>query len=136
MREHPLNLIIPYLFLGLILAAIGLAGLFYVICMLLPTLGPRWLFFFFLVLVISGLVMPIVSFLHTRFSSNPPSSPGVIVRQSIWAGIFVSVLAWLQLGRVLDTPRAVFLAIGIMVIEILLRMRERSQFQPRDADHD
>ena len=78
--------------------------------------------------------MPIIGFLHLRFPGDPPSAPGVVIRQAIWVGVYGGLLAWLQLGRVLDTARAVFLAAGFIIIEILLRLRERSQFKPMDTD--
>ena len=124
----------PFLFIGLLLSLFGWVGLVYVILYTLPTLGPRWLFFFFLVMGMSGSSMPVIAFLHLRFPGNPPSAAGVVVRQSIWVGIYGGLLAWLQLGRVLDTPRAVFLAVGFILIEILVRLRERSQFKPTDTD--
>jgi len=124
----------PYLFIGLLLSLIGWGGLVYVIMYTLPTLGPRWLFFFFLVIGLSGTSMPVVAFLHLRFPGDPPSAPGVAIRQAIWVGIYGGLLAWLQLGRVLDTAKAVFLAAGFIIIEILLRLRERSQFKLMDSD--
>lgn len=124
----------PFLFIGLFLSLIGWGGLGYVIMDTLPTLGPRWLFFFFLVTGMSGTFMPVIAFLHLRFPGDPPSPPGVVIRQSMWVGVYSGLLAWLQLGRVLDTPRAVFLAAGFIVIEILLRLRERSTFKPADTD--
>ena len=124
----------PFLFIGLLLSLIGWGGLVYVIINTLPTLGPRWLFFFFLVVGMSGTSMPVIGFLHLRFPAEPPSAPSVVIRQAIWVGIYGGLLAWLQLGRVLDTARAVFLAAGFIIIEILLRLRERSQFTPIDSD--
>ena len=96
----------------------------------LPTLGPRWLFFFFLTLLAIGVSLPLIHFLHRRFPSEPQVNTGILLRQAIWVGVYADLLVWLQLGRALDTARAVFIAIGLIVIEFLLRMRERSQFQP------
>jgi hypothetical protein len=124
----------PFLFIGLVLSILGWVGLLYVIINTLPTLGPRWLFFFFLVLGFSGSAMPVIAFLHLRFQGDSPYAPGVVIRQSIWVGIYAGLLAWLQLGRVLDTARAVFLAVGFILIEILVRLRERSRFNPQDSD--
>ena len=39
-------------------------------------------------------------------------------------------LAWLQIGRMLTLPLAVLLALGFLIIEYLLRLRERSQWKP------
>ncbi len=63
----------PFLFIGFMLSLIGWGGLVYIIIYTLPTLGPRWLFFFFLVLGMSGTSMPLVAFLHLRFPGDPPS---------------------------------------------------------------
>ena len=134
METPKITSIRPFIFIGFMLSLIGWGGLVYIILYTLPTLGPRWLFFFFLVLGLSGTAMPVIAFMHLRFPADPPSPPDVIIRQAIWVGIYGGLLAWLQLGRVLDTPRAVFLAAGFIIIEILLRLRERSQFKPQDSN--
>jgi hypothetical protein len=115
---------------GIILALTGWGGLIYLISNSLPTVGPRWLFFFLSVLAITGTVLPAVAFLNRRFPSSPPAAPGVIIRQAIWVGIYGPTLFWLQMGRVLTPALAFLLAVGLVLIEILLRMRERSQWVP------
>jgi hypothetical protein len=97
---------------------------------------PRWLFFFLLTLAASGTVLPVLAFLHRRFPSEPPAEPGVIVREAILVGIFVDLLSWLQLGKVLNPALAGFLAAGVIVIEILLRMYERTRFKPKENLHE
>ncbi len=113
-----------------ILAGSGFLGLVILIFATLPTLGPRWFFFFFLTLLAIGVSLPLIHFLHRRFPSDPQVNTGILLRQAIWVGVYTDLLVWLQLGRALDTARAVFIAIGLIVIEFLLRMRERSEFQP------
>ena len=49
---------------------------------------------------------------------------GVLVRQSIWIGLFVVMCAWLQMPRVLNLPVAFFLGLVFIVIEVFLRSRE------------
>jgi hypothetical protein len=95
-----------------------------------PELGPRWLFFFLSVIAITGTVMPFVAFLNRRFPSLPPALPGVIVRQALWIGIYFPILAWLRIPRLLTPSLALLLAIGLLLIEWLLRLRERSQWKP------
>lgn len=112
-----------------ILAGTAFLGLLILIFLTLPTLGPRWLFFFFLTLLGVGVCLPLIHFLHRRFPSEPQVDTGIILRQAIWVGIYVDLLVWLQLGRALDTARAIFLAIGFMIVEFLLRMRERSEYK-------
>ena len=111
---------------ALILALIGWGGLYALLNFTIPTVGPRWLFFFLGVLALTGTALPIVAFLNQRFPSTPPVSSGVIVREALWVGIYFPTLAWLQLGRVLTPALIMLLAIGFLAIEILLRLRERS----------
>lgn len=117
------------LWMGLGLAAVGWGGLLVLIFTTLPTLGPRWLFFFFLTLAISGLVLPAAHFLHRRFPSTPPAGMSALVRESLLTAISVDVLAWLQMGNFLTTPVALLIAFGALMIEFLFRVRERSQFR-------
>ena len=115
---------------ALILALIGWGGLYALINFTIPTVGPRWLFFFLSVLALTGTSLPVVAFLNQRFPTTPPVSSGIIVREAIWIGIYFPTLAWLQLGRVLTPALVLLLAVGFFAIEILLRLRERSQWKP------
>ncbi len=117
---------------GLVLGLVGWVGLMLLIWLTLPTLGPRWLFFFLLVVALSGMALPPAAFLNRRFPSTPPADGNIILRQAIWVGIYGSLLAWLQLGRVLNLALAVFLAAGFLLIEILLRLSEKSRWNPKD----
>jgi len=115
---------------GLLLAIFGWGGLFALIHYTRPTLGPRWLFFFLFVVAVSGTVLPLVGYLNRRFASSPPAEGGVILRQALWVAIFASIVLWMQLGRTLNLAVAVFLAVGFVVIEFLLRLSERSRWKP------
>ncbi len=115
---------------AVILFLVGWGGLIYLFQNSLPTVGPRWLFFFLAVLALTGTVLLAVAFLNRRFPSTPPATTGVILRQSLWAGIYFPTLAWLQIGRTLTLTLALLLALGLVLIEILLRMRERSRWNP------
>lgn len=112
------------------LGVIGWGGLILLVFMTLPTLGPRWLFFFLATLAVSGTALPVVYFFNRRFPSNPPVDGGVVLREGMWVGVYASLLAWLQMGRVLTSGLALVLALGLVVIEFLLRMGERSQWSP------
>jgi hypothetical protein len=116
----------------LILAVLGWGGLVALVIFTLPTLGPRWLFFFLGVLALSGTALPFIYFLNLRFPSKPPAEPGVVLRQAMWVGVYGSTLAWLQLGRVLTPVWALFLAGVLVVVESLLRLRERSRWNPKE----
>lgn len=121
---------------GILVAIIGWAGLIMVIRFSLPTLGPRWLFFFFMTLAISGPALPLVTFLNLRFPSTPPANATVLGRQAAWFGIYAGVLAWLQLGRVLTSFLAIAIGAGLVLIETFVRLRERSRWQPRDSENE
>ena len=81
-------------------------------------------------MAVTGTALPIVAFLNRRFPSTPPVTRAIVLRQAIWFGLYVTTLAWLQLGRVLTSSVALLLAVGLLLIEILLRLRERSQWKP------
>jgi hypothetical protein len=115
---------------ALILAGIGWGGLYFLLTLTIPSVGPRWLFFFLSVIALTGTMLPVVAFLNNRFPSKPPVSAGVIVREALFVGIYFPTLAWLQLGRVLTPELILLLAVGLLAIEILLRLRERSQWKP------
>ena len=114
----------------IILVVIGWGGLFFLVNASLPTIGPRWLFFFLFCLALTGTALPFVAFLNRRFPSTPPASPGIILRQALFFGIYWATLAWLQSGRVLTTSLIILLALGLLLMEWLLRLRERSQWKP------
>ena len=107
----------------------GWGGLIVLVVTTLPTVGPRWLFFFLCVLAVTGTMMPVTAFLNRRFPSTPPPTTMAIVRQALWFAIYVSALAWLQMGRVLNAALAILLAIGLGLIEFLLRLSEKSQWK-------
>ena len=115
---------------SLFLAIIGWGGLIALIYFTMPTVGPRWLFFFLSVLAVTAIALPLAAFLNNRFPSTPPATTGVILRQALWVGIYFPTLAWLQIGRVLAPSLALLLAVGFILIEFLLRLREKSQWKP------
>jgi hypothetical protein len=130
-RQKFLRTFLP---LSAVLTIIGWGGLFLVIQTTLPTLGPRWLFFFLGVLALTGPALPIIYILNKRFPGEPPVEDMAILRQALWVGIFGSTVAWLQLGRVLTGVLTLVLAAGFVLIEFLLRLFERSRWNPnRDA---
>ena len=125
----------PYLLPTLTLAISGWVGLYFLINYTLPTLGPRWAFFFLTTLALSGTALPIVYFFHRRFAPKfPPTN--VITRQALWVGIYGATLAWLQLGRVTNLSVTIGLALGLIAIETLIRVREKSQWTPPEIEND
>jgi hypothetical protein len=111
---------------GLCMMIGGWLGVFQLVTHSLPRVGPRWAFFMLLFMAVTGTVLPFVRYLNVRFTSVHVELPpgGVLVRQSIWIGLFVVTCAWLQIPRVLTLPIAFFLGLAFIVIEIFLRSRE------------
>ena len=115
---------------AIILALTGWIGLLYLFLYMLPTLGPRWLFFFFSVIAVTGPFLPVAAFLNLRFPTEPVANLGTVLREASLTGIFFATLAWLQLGRVLTLPLGLLLAAGIVLIEFLIRLREKGRWEP------
>ncbi len=115
----------------LVLTLGGWIGVIIIIFATLPTLGPRWLFFFFSVIALTGTTIPLVYYLHKRFPSKPPVEKSVILRESIFLGIFGAAIAWLKVGNVLNTNLALIMAGAFLVIELLLRLWESSRWKPK-----
>ncbi len=126
MENNRLPSLFAYLPLALLLALSGWGGLFYVVMFTLPTVGPRWLFFFFLFLALVGTSLPIMAMLNWRFPGKAPAGPVVVSRQAVWVGFFGCVLAWLQLGQILTTALGLLVAVGFVMIEWMLRLAETS----------
>lgn len=120
---------------GLILSIFGWVGLFFIVVYTLPTLGPRWLFFFLLMTALSGTALPFVVIINLRFPSKPPADAGTFLRQAMWVGIYGDLLIWLQQGRVLTSNIALYILLGFVVLEIILRVREQARWRPEDAPH-
>lgn len=130
MENRPISPL-SFIPLSIFAAIIGWAGLFLLIQFTRPTdWRSLWLFFFLGFLAITGTVLPAVAFLNRRFPTTPPASTDVILRESIWFGVYFTILAWLQIGRVLNVMLIVLLVVGLVIIEAMLRLREISQWKP------
>jgi hypothetical protein len=119
-----------FFLVALLLFVVGWGGLALVTYYTLPTLGPRWLFFFLVVLALTGTFLPVIAFLNRRFPNTPPVGGEVIMRQALWFGIYASLITWLQMGRVLTPVLAVILFAAFILVEGLLRLFERSRWRP------
>jgi len=111
----------------------GIAALFYYSE---PFVWARWGFFVFAIMAFTGSAMPIVYFFHRRFPAVPPVLPNVIVRQSLWFGVYAATLAWLQLGRLVTLYVILGLAGGLIAIEYFLRLREKANRIPTVTTDD
>jgi len=115
---------------AIILMLLGWGGLIAIIIYIEPHGGARWAFFFTGVLAFTGTALPAMAYLNQRFPSSPPASSGIIVRQSIWIGIYLPTLIWLGFGGVFEPFLALLLGVGLLLIETFLRLRERAQWKP------
>jgi len=130
MEPQPLSPFRSFLPSALILFIFGWGGLVLLLIFSLPTVWPRWGFFVLWDLALTGTALPVTWFLNLRFPGTPPAGDAVVVRQAIWFGVYGATLAWLQLGGVASPWIIVGLAAGLAAIEVLIRMRERSRWQP------
>jgi hypothetical protein len=113
-----------------VLAAIGWLGLLILMNTTLPTIGPRWLFFFLLTQAAAGTALPFLWFLRRRFSAGDATPGSVLLREALWVGLFASTCAWLQINRGLTLTVALFLALGLVAFESLLLRIERTTWRP------
>jgi hypothetical protein len=111
-----------------LLAAAGWLGLLMLLSTTLPTVGPRWLFFFLFTLAVTGTALPFTWVLHRRFDSVPVPA-AVLFRQSLLVGLLAGTCMWLQINRMLTLPLTLLLAVGLGGIEALVRAVERSTWR-------
>ena len=115
----------PFLFPSLLMFFGGWGGLALLLNFSIPTVWPRWGFFALTILAGTGTMLPVSYWLSANFSSSP-LEPRAILRQSVSVGVYLALLAWLAIGRVLNLSIAVWLALGLAAIEYLVRLRETS----------
>ena len=114
---------------AIILAAIGWLGLYLLLITTLPTVGPRWLFFFLWTIATTGTAIPFIWLLHRRFGSSQPARSSILLRQGLWVGLYATICIWLQINRSLTIPLALLLVTGLVAIEWFLGLLERSTWR-------
>jgi hypothetical protein len=130
MNPRPPSPFRAYLVVSIILVLVGGGIVTYAILMLRPVVWARWLLFFGGSLGLTGLALPVTWFLNLRFRSEPAVGSSVIIRQAIWFGVYGAVLTWLQQERLVTIWSSLGLAGGLIAIEYLIRMREKSRWLP------
>jgi hypothetical protein len=133
METRSTSSFLPYLSSTISLFVLGWGAAAIAIFSLTPTVWARWLFFFGGTLGLTGLAMPVIWFLNLRFPSEPPAGSTVIVRQAIWVGVYGVLLVWLQQARLVTLWIGLGLALGLVAIEYLIRMREKARWQPKSV---
>ncbi len=131
METRPNSSFLPYLSSAISLFVLGWGSAAFAVLALTPTVWARWLLFFGVTLGLTGLAMPVTWFLNLRFPSKPAVGSTVILRQAIWVGVYGAVLIWLQQAHLVTLWIGLGLAIGLIAIEYLIRMRENARWQPK-----
>ena len=96
MQDAPAENYLSLTLAAFILAVVGWGGLAALILFAIPSTGPRWAFFVLWLMALTGTALPFVRYLNRRFARMPPPA-GVLLRQSIWVGLFFATCAWLQM---------------------------------------
>ena len=120
----------PFGISSLVLIIAGWGGLYFLIMETRPLVWSRWGFFVLTLIALTGTVLPIVYFFHRRFPDEKPAEADVIIRQSLWFGVYGATLAWLQLGRLVTVYVILGLAGGLLAIEYFIRVREKANRTP------
>jgi hypothetical protein len=116
----------PFLFSTLIMIIGGWGGLALILNFSIPAVIPRWGFFTLLIIAITGTTIPISFLINTLISVNSPVTSRAIIRESLAVGIYFALLAWMSIWRALNFPVAVWIGLGLIVIEYLIRLWESS----------
>ena len=114
-----------------ILAGMGWLGLLLLLSSTLPTVGPRWLFFFLLAFALTGTVLPFIWLLHRRFAGSRTAPSSTLLRQALFFTLYVEICTWLQINRSLSLSMSILLALGLISVEWFLNLLERSSWVPR-----
>ena len=120
----------PFIFPSIFFILVGWGGSAALVFYTEPLVWMRWALFALLFLALTGSALPTVYFFHLRFPSDLPAGPHVIVRQAQWVGVYGLVLLWLRWGNLLTLWLTLGFAGGLLAIEWLIRLRERSRWNP------
>lgn len=114
----------PFLISTIFLIIVGWGGLALLLNFTMPTLWPRWTLFALIVLAGTGTTLPIFFLFNNTLFPGRPNLPEVIVREAIGVGFYFALLTWLSIGGALNFPISVWLGLGLLVLEYILRMSE------------
>lgn len=131
MFDQPSSTYKNLLYAAAIMAFVGWLGLLLLFSTTLPTVGPRWLFFFLLALAATGTALPFVWLLHRRFTPSVKAPSSTLLRQALLLTLFIELCTWLQINRSLTLPLAILLALGMMALGFLLRIIDHSAWRLR-----
>jgi hypothetical protein len=75
---------------------------------------------------VTGLMLPLAYLLNKRFGNDDPVHFLIIMRQSMWFGIWVAFSTWLQMNRTLGWGVVLLAAAVLLIFELMLQVRERA----------
>ena len=78
-------------------------------------------------IAVTGLVLPVTYFINARFGQESAFHWYIALRQAMWAGLWVSFCAWLQMNRSLGLGVAILVAVVLVMFELLLQIRSRAE---------
>ena len=80
-------------------------------------------------LAVTGICLPIAYFLNKRFGVHSDTAVPeffIVLRQSMWVGLWATFCVWLQMNRFLGFAIAVLVAVIFILFEFLLQVRTRT----------
>ena len=78
-----------------------------------------------IIVLATGIALPIVYFLNKRFGEKSPHFL-VVLRQSMWIGFWVSFCLYLQMNRMLGIAVALLVAAVLILFEFIVQVRTRA----------
>jgi len=90
------------------------------------------MFFVAAVFAITGTSIPLVAYLNRIVRPFGPATYEMIVRESTIIGVYAGILIWLNKGQILTYGLAIILGIGLLIVELLIRLRTRSEWHPAE----
>ena len=76
--------------------------------------------------------MPLIAYLNRIIKPFGPATYEMIVRESTIIGVYAGILIWLNKGQILTYGLAIILGIGLLIVELLIRLRTRSEWHPAE----
>ena len=128
--KKPSPSVISILPLALILALPGWVAVLYLLTQTSPTLSNRWFFYVFVIMSLSGTFLPVITLVNRFLQVDARAGYRTVVREALMVGVYGAILLWLNKGQVLSIGLAVVLALGIFLAELLVRLRNRSKWEP------
>jgi hypothetical protein len=123
----PVKTFLPIAFF---LAIPGWTMLIYLVTQTVPELQNRWLFYAAIIITITGSSFPAVAYLNRIIKPFGPANFETVIREGIMIGLYSGILLWLNKGQVLSFGVALILAVGLTLVELLIRLRNRSAWNP------